>query len=179
MLSNNLTDKAEQYARHYHKGQIRKGAAAEPYITHVSEVASLVRSFGGDDVAIAGAWLHDVVEDCTPTIEDVKADFGEEVAYLVAEVTDDKTLRKAERKARQIATAPKKSDRACLIKWADKTSNLRAIAHSPPAWSEVRKSEYIDWAVRVTNALPHRPAGASLQFGEAKTLAKKSLLPQS
>ena len=138
-MSNNLIDKAEQYARHYHKGQIRKGAAAEPYITHVSEVASLVRSFGGDDVAIAGAWLHDVVEDCTPTIDDILIEFGEEVAAVVAEVTDDKTLEKAERKIRQVANAAKKSDRACSIKWADKISNLRAIAQSPPPWSDYRK----------------------------------------
>ena len=174
-MSNNLIDKAEQYARHYHKGQIRKGAAAEPYITHVSEVASLVRSFGGDDVAIAGAWLHDVVEDCTPTIEDVKADFGEEVAYLVAEVTDDKTLRKAERKARQIATAPKKSDRACLIKWADKTSNMRAIALSPPPWPMSRKLEYITWAENVTDSLPYKPNVAMTAFEEAKTLARNAV----
>lgn len=174
-MSNNLIDKAEQYARHYHKGQIRKGAAAEPYITHVSEVASLVRSFGGDDVAIAGAWLHDVVEDCTPTIEDVKADFGEEVADLVAEVTDDKTLRKAVRKARQIATAPKKSDRACLIKWADKTSNMRAIALSPPPWPMSRKLEYITWAENVTGALPYKPNVAMTAFEEAKTLARNAV----
>ena len=174
-MSNNLIDQAEQYARHYHKSQIRKGAAAEPYITHVSEVASLVRSFGGDDVAIAGAWLHDVVEDCTPTIEDVKADFGEEVADLVAEVTDDKTLRKAERKARQIATAPKKSDRACLIKWADKTSNMRAIALSPPPWPMSRKLEYITWAENVTDALPHKPKVAMTAFEEAKTLARNAV----
>ena len=174
-MSNNLIDQAEQYARHYHKGQIRKGAAAEPYITHVSEVASLVRSFGGDDVAIAGAWLHDVVEDCTPTIEDVKADFGEEVADLVAEVTDDKTLRKAKRKARQIATAPKKSDRACLIKWADKTSNMRAIALSPPPWPMSRKLEYITWAENVTNALPYKPNVAMTAFEEAKTLARNAV----
>ena len=95
-----LIKKAEQYARIHHKGQIRKGEASEPYISHVSEVASLVGSFGGDDISIAGAWLHDVVEGCTPTIDDIFIELGDEVAALVAEVTDDKTLEKAERKAR-------------------------------------------------------------------------------
>lgn len=166
-----LIDTAERYARHHHRGQIRKGKAAEPYISHVSEVASLVRSFGGDDIAVAGAWLHDVVEDCTPTIEDVITEFGADVGALVAEVTDDKSLEKAERKARQLETASKKSDRACVIKWADKTSNLRSIALSPPPWTEARKREYIDWAEQVTGALSYRPEIAVKVFGEAKELA--------
>jgi (p)ppGpp synthase/HD superfamily hydrolase len=174
-LNTYLIEKAEQYARDHHKGQTRKGEAAEPYISHVSEVASLVRRFGGDDISIAGAWLHDVVEDCTPTIDDIFSEFGDEVAVLVAEVTDDKTLEKAERKARQVATAAKKSDRACLIKWADKTSNLRAIALSPPPWPEARKHEYVAWASTVTNVLPLRPDNAVALFEEAKGLALASI----
>lgn len=170
-----LIEKAEQYARHHHKGQTRKGEAAEPYISHVSEVASLVRSFGGDDISIAGAWLHDVVEDCTPTIDDIFSEFGDEVAALVAEVTDDKTLEKAERKVRQVETAAKKSDRACLIKWADKTSNLRAIALSPPPWPDSRKWEYIRWTESVTGNLPHKPEQAVTMFETAKTLAQDSI----
>ena len=166
---------AEQYARQHHKGQTRKGEAAEPYITHVHEVAFLVGNFGGDDIAVAGAWLHDVVEDCAPTLGDVIAEFGDEVAALVAEVTDDKALQKAERKARQVETASKKSERACLIKWADKASNLRAIALSPPPWPETRKHEYIAWASTVTNALSFRPDNAVVLFEEAKSLALASI----
>ena len=175
---NTMTDlvaRAEQYARQHHKGQTRKGDAAEPYITHVHEVAFLVNNFGGDHIAIAGAWLHDVVEDCAPTLDDVITEFGDEVAALVAEVTDDKALEKAERKARQVDTASKKSDRACLIKWADKTSNLRAIALSPPPWPEARKHEYIAWASTVTGALPFRPDNAVALFEEAKVLALASI----
>lgn len=170
-----LASRAEHYARKHHNGQIRKGEAAEPYITHVHEVAFLVNDFGGDEIAVAGAWLHDVVEDCAPTLEDVSKEFGDEVAALVAEVTDDKTLEKAERKALQVETAVKKSDRACLIKWADKTSNLRAIALSPPPWPVTRKREYIAWASRVTTALPFRPDDAVALFEEAKDLALTSL----
>ena len=167
----NLRERAEDYARLHHKGQTRKGEAAEPYITHVHEVAFLVSGFGGDDIAVAGAWLHDVVEDCTPAIEDVITEFGADVGALVAEVTDDKSLEKAERKASQLENASKKSDRACLIKWADKTSNLRSIALSPPPWTEARKREYIDWAEQVTGALSYRPEIAVKVFGEAKALA--------
>ena len=174
-MMTDLVARAEQYARQHHKGQTRKGEAAEPYITHVHEVAFLVSNFGGDDIAVAGAWLHDVVEDCTPTLEDVIKEFGDEVAALVAEVTDDKALEKADRKARQVETAVKKSDRACLIKWADKTSNLRAIALSPPPWPATRKREYIAWASSVTGALPFRPDDAVALFEEAKSLALTSI----
>ena len=170
-----LAVRAEQYARHHHNGQTRKGEAAEPYITHVHEVAFLVNNFGGDEIAVAGAWLHDVVEDCAPTLEDVSEEFGDEVAALVAEVTDDKALEKAKRKALQVETAVKKSDRACLIKWADKTSNLRAIALSPPPWPVARKREYIAWASTVTTALPFRPDDAVALFEEAKDLALTSI----
>jgi hypothetical protein len=62
------------------------------------------------------------------------------------EVTDDKSLPKAERKRKQVESAPKKSREAKLIKLADKTSNLRAVAHSPaPDWSVERRLEYVDW----------------------------------
>jgi GTP diphosphokinase / guanosine-3',5'-bis(diphosphate) 3'-diphosphatase len=66
--------------------------------------------------------------------------FGEDVASLVEEVTDDKSLPKAVRKGEQIKTAPKKSLRAKILKLADKTSNLRAVAASPAAnWSVKRR----------------------------------------
>jgi guanosine-3',5'-bis(diphosphate) 3'-pyrophosphohydrolase len=70
------------------------------------------------------------------------------------EVTDDKSLPKAERKRLQIVNAPKKSARAQMIKLADKISNLRAIRNSPPVdWTEERKVEYFDWARQVVDGL--------------------------
>ena len=170
-----LIEKAAAYARFHHEGQVRKGEAREIYITHVEEVAGLVSDFGGDEVAVAAAWLHDIVEDCTPTIEDIESEFGSGVASVVAEVTDDKSLEKAERKSLQIATAPRKYLAACLIKWADNSSNLRAIAKSPPPWSVSRKREYIAWAQRVTGALQHKPADALTYFEASVSMAVRSL----
>jgi guanosine-3',5'-bis(diphosphate) 3'-pyrophosphohydrolase len=96
--------------------------------------------------------------------------FNEDVASLVAEVTDDKTLDKAARKQRQIEDAPKKTIRAKCIKLADKTSNLRAIAHSPsPTWSVKRRLEYITWAQDVAVGL----RGANRFFGEALRCGSK------
>jgi (p)ppGpp synthase/HD superfamily hydrolase len=75
-------------------------------------------------------------------------------ASLVAEVTDDKSLPKATRKAKQIETAALKSARAKMLKLADKTSNLRAItASSPLDWSVKRRKEYVEWARKVAEEL--------------------------
>jgi (p)ppGpp synthase/HD superfamily hydrolase len=96
-----------------------------------------------------------------------------EVATLVAEgtdaeVTDDKTLEKAERKTRQVETAHKKSQRAKILKLADKTSDLRALVSSPaPEWSVRRKIEYIEWARNVVQGLRGANAALEKQFDEA------------
>jgi (p)ppGpp synthase/HD superfamily hydrolase len=67
------------------------------------------------------------------------------VAELVEEVTDDKKLEKQERKRLQVEHARQKSQRAKILTLADKTSNLRALAASPPPdWSVKRRLEYVD-----------------------------------
>ena len=99
MTDKGLVARAEAFARIHHKGQFRKGEAAEPYIFHVAEVAFSVKDLGGDEIAQSGAWLHDVVEDCTPSLADIEQEFGSEVANVVSEVTDDKTLKKLEYEA--------------------------------------------------------------------------------
>ena len=109
-----LIKSAEIFARSRHAGQFRKGDAQEPYIVHVEEVAELVTAWGGSESAIAAAWLHDTVEDCPPTsFAEIEQEFGSEVAGIVREMTDDKSLPKAERKKMQILNAAKKSEAAC------------------------------------------------------------------
>ena len=151
-----LVKRAERFARVCHAGQCRKGAAKEPYTIHLEEVSSLVKQWGGSEEAIAAAWLHDIVEDCPPTsYEDLVWLFGQNVADLIAELTDDKSLPKQIRKELQIENAPKKTPEAALIKLADKSSNVGALANSPPAdWSLERRLEYVKWATTVVEALP-------------------------
>ena len=70
------------------------------------------------------------------------------------EVTDDKTLPKAERKRLQIVHARTASRRARLVKLADKICNLRDIAANPPTgWSLRRKRQYFDWAGKVIEGI--------------------------
>ena len=147
---------AARFAAEKHAGQRRKGDAAEPYVNHLIEVADLVATAIPelDTNLVIAALLHDSIEDAGVTAEDLASRFGADVADLVSEVTDDKSLPKQERKRLQVVNAPKKSVRAQTIKLADKISNLRSILSSPPAnWDFERKKEYFTWAQRVVGGL--------------------------
>lgn len=152
---------AALYAARRHAGQVRKGAAKEPYVNHVLEVAArLAEAHPEDEALLLGGLLHDIVEDTEGTEAEIAGLFGAEVAALVMEVTDDKSLPKPERKRLQAVHAPHRSDRAKRIKLADKASNLAAIVDSPPAWPLARKAEYLAWARQVTD--PCRAASPAL-----------------
>lgn len=145
---------AAQFAAEKHSSQRRKGKAAEPYVNHLIEAAQLVSASLSepDTNLVIAALLHDTIEDAGVTREDLAARFGIDVADLVVEVTDDKSLPKQERKRLQIADAPHKSVRAQAIKLADKISNLRGILNSPPAdWDLERKRQYFAWAKQVVD----------------------------
>ena len=144
--------RAYDYAARRHVHQRRKGEAAEPYMNHLVEVAELVAmaTEGADPELVIAAVLHDVVEDTPTSNAEVERAFGTRVAGMVAEVTDDKSLPKMERKRLQVEHAVHASTGAKIIKLADKTSNLRALAASPPVdWPTERRAEYLAWAQRV------------------------------
>ena len=172
--------RAADTAARWHVHQRRKGIAQEPYINHLLEVASLVaEATGGTDPnLVIAALLHDAIEDQGVTSEMLASEFGQHVADIVIEVTDDKALPKDERKRGQIETAPKKSKRAKLIKLADKTSNLRTIASSPAAdWSVERRLEYVEWAKEVVAGLCGTSPWLEQQFDVAAAAAERSLNP--
>src|SRR5260370_23030838 len=143
---------AARFASEKHARQKRKGNAAEPYINHLIEVAELI-AISSDildtDLIVAGL-LHDTIEDTDVTAGELEQGFGSDVACLVVEATDDKSLPKETRKALQVETASHKSTRAQTLKLADKVSNLRSLLTSPPAeWSAERKFQYCQWARQV------------------------------
>jgi (p)ppGpp synthase/HD superfamily hydrolase len=148
-----ILTQAFDFACRTHAAQRRKGAGQEPYVNHLAEVAHLVAqaTSGADENLIIAALLHDVVEDQGVTRGQIVELFGEDVAALVMEVTDDKSLPKDERKRLQIEHAAHISARARILKMADKTSNLRAIQHSPPPWPHARKQRYFAWAKAVVD----------------------------
>jgi hypothetical protein len=138
--------KALVFAAEAHRNHRRKGASQEPYINHLIEVLDLVASVedGDMDVLIA-ALLHDVLEDTRTSHDKLVATFGERVARIVEENSDDMTLPKSERRRARLLGIGKKSREARLVKFADLISNLRAIAVSPPAgWSNDRRLGYLE-----------------------------------
>lgn len=171
--------RAADTAARWHVRQRRKGIAGEPYINHLLEVANLVAEAtkGSDPSLVIAALLHDAVEDQNKSPALIASEFGQPVADLVSEVTDDKSLPKEERKRRQVATSAGKSRGAKIVKLADKTSNLRAITLSPAAdWSVERRQEYVRWANDVVAGLRGTSAWLESQFDEASARAEASLL---
>jgi guanosine-3',5'-bis(diphosphate) 3'-pyrophosphohydrolase len=172
-----LVTSACDFAARRHVNQRRKGVAGEPYINHLAEVARLLaEATGGDAVLVAAAFLHDTLEDTETTYDEIEALFGADMAVLVGEVTDDKSLPKAERKRRQVEAAPHKSVRARLLKIADKTSNLRALAASPPAgWDMARMADYVDWAEKVVAGCRGLNASLEQAFDAAAVVAREAI----
>jgi (p)ppGpp synthase/HD superfamily hydrolase len=133
-----LIAESADFAARRHNGMARKGRGNEPYINHLAEVANLLAlvTDGEDAELVAAGWLHDTVEDTETTREELTQKFGERVAALVVEVTDDMSLSKQQRQQKQIEGAPRKSPGAKLIKIADKISNIRARIVPDPSQDE-------------------------------------------
>lgn len=148
--------RATAFAARKHSEQRRKDALASPYINHPIALAEILAEEGGvaDPAVIAAALLHDTIEDTETSFQELKGEFGELVAEIVAEVTDTKWLSKRARKKLQVSKARRASAGAKLVKLADKIANLRDIVSSPPAkWSVERQREYFDWAKTVVDEL--------------------------
>lgn len=168
---NNLAKflQAASFAAKKHRYQKRKGDDGEPYVNHPLEVANLLANVGkvdDYDILIA-AVLHDTVEDTETTAEELTELFGATVCGYVLEVTDDKSLEKAERKLKQIEHAPHLSEGAKQVKLADKISNITDVTNNPPAgWSKERKIEYINWGEKVVAGLRGVNADLESYFDE-------------
>ena len=121
-------EKALRVAYAAHAGQTRKGLGGAPYFTHPAHVALVLARLGFDDVVVAAALLHDVVEDVEDwTLERVEREFGPDVRAIVAELTEDKSRTWAERKADGVARARTMSPAAATVKAADVLHNVRCL----------------------------------------------------
>jgi (p)ppGpp synthase/HD superfamily hydrolase len=187
-LRNSLTlvSRAADYAARRHVGQRRKGASQEPYVNHLADVAHLLAQTleEPNPHLLAAAWLHDVLEDTCPTREEydrtkveIETLFGQAVLALVLEVTDDKSLPDEVRKRLQVETTAGKSLNARLLKLADKTSNLFALAVSPPVgWNTARLAAYIRWGEQVVASCRGLNAELERTFDMAAAAARANIL---
>ena len=126
-----LISRAYDVAEEMHRNQLRK--SGEEYLIHPVAVAEILAELGMDSETIAAGLLHDVIEDTSFTMEDMKKEFGDEVTELVDGVTKLSALKfesKEERQAenlRKMFLAMSKDIRVLIIKLADRLHNLRTI----------------------------------------------------
>lgn len=129
-----LIYRAKNLAERVHALQIRK-YSGEPYAVHLREVAGYCAEVGCRDEVIAAAWLHDAKEDQGVTDEELRGLFGDEVARLVDEVTDQSRPEDGNRAARKAIDREhngRASPEGKTIKLADLISNTRSIATRDP-----------------------------------------------
>jgi guanosine-3',5'-bis(diphosphate) 3'-pyrophosphohydrolase len=154
-MNQSMIMKAANFAAEKHKRQCRNDAGRTPYINHPLEVANILMNEAGihDEMVIVAALLHDTIEDTDTTAHEIAEEFNIGVMLIVLEVSDNKALPKMLRKQQQIDHAATISDKAKLVKMADKIANMRDIVANPPAnWPLERKLEYFDWAKAVVDA---------------------------
>ncbi len=128
----NLSDKLQavlDFATMAHKGQLRK-YTGDPYILHPIEVMLMIKCVPHDEAMLAAALLHDTVEDTDVIIEEIRQQFGDDIADLVDDLTDvskPEDGNRAVRKAMDRNHSAKSSPRAQTIKIADLIRNSRSI----------------------------------------------------
>jgi guanosine-3',5'-bis(diphosphate) 3'-pyrophosphohydrolase len=151
-----LIEDAYEVARDAHRDQVRR--SGDPYIAHPLGVAMILSDLGLDDITLAGALLHDAVEDTSVTLDDLEARFGHDVAAIVDGVTKLDRLEFDSREEQQAATMRKmlvamaKDVRVLLIKLADRLHNMRTIASLP----EVKQTRIAQETLDIYAPLAHR-----------------------
>lgn len=143
------------FAAEKHKHQFRK-VDGTPFINHCIGVAKILSDIGQTDVnLLVAAVLHDTVEDTDTTLNEIRLHFGDIVAKLVAEVTDDRSLLPSQRKKKQVESVADKSRAAKYIKLADKVHNLESMFTDgiPPNWDLMRVRGYFLWNKQITDQL--------------------------
>ena len=123
MKAENQSNKASAFAEKAHAGQTRRNG--EPYYNHVHRVAALAKEHTDDEDIISAAYLHDTMEDCGTTVAELESLFGERVACMVQELTNDETLLeqlgKEEYMVRKLSAM---SPEALLVKLCDTLNNM-------------------------------------------------------
>src|SRR6266508_3495975 len=128
-----LLERAFVFASERHEGQQRR--SGEDFILHPLGVARILAELGRDDTTLAAALAHDVVEDTQAAVEEVRAEFGEEVANLVEGVTKLTRIQFQSREQaqaenyRKMVMAMAEDYRVILIKLADRLHNMRTIEY--------------------------------------------------
>ena len=158
VLHNMLIPLARDFALRAHKEFVitTVGGLKRPQILHLQEVADLVWASGGSPEEIAAAWLHDVIEDTSATLDEIEGRFGETVAEIVDGLTDPecwKVLPLSERKPKQTERLRHENVSVRRVKIADQTSNIRSLSLDPTtAMTALECMAYVEGAKLLADA---------------------------
>lgn len=165
-----IINKAFETAKKYHGGQLRR--SGEPYIIHPIAVADILVNFGMDYQSLVAALLHDVVEDTEYTLEELKADFGGEIAVLVDGVTKLGHLQYSEKDSREemqaeniskMLLAMSKDIRVIVIKLADRLHNMRTLEYVAPQKQRDKALETLEIFAPISHRLGIRSVKEELE----------------
>ena len=159
--------RAYEIAYEAHEGQYRR--SGEPYIIHPVQVAHILYKLGMDSESMVAALLHDVVEDTEMTEDDVKKEFGEDVANLVEGVTklgkiplSTKEEQQAEN-VRKMLMAMSQDIRVIIIKLADRIHNMRTLAFMKPHKRREKAQETLEIYAPIAHRLGIRGVKEELE----------------
>jgi GTP diphosphokinase / guanosine-3',5'-bis(diphosphate) 3'-diphosphatase len=168
-------ERAYEVAAHWHQDQKRK--SGDPYITHPLAVATILAELGMNTETICAALLHDTVEDTAYTLNELRSEFGEDVAALVDGVTKlDKVKYGASAEAetvRKMVVAMSRDIRVLVIKLADRLHNMRTLRYMPRDKQERKSNETLE----IYAPLAHR-LGMNTVKWELEDLAFATLYPK-
>ncbi|XNL82262.1 RelA/SpoT family protein [Actinomadura madurae] len=170
-----LIERAYDVAAHYHRHQKRK--SGDPYITHPLAVATILAELGMNTETLCAALLHDTVEDTPYTLDQLSADFGDEIAALVDGVTKLDKVKYGEaaeaETVRKMVVAISRDIRVLVIKLGDRLHNMRTLRYMPRHKQEKKARETLE----VFAPLAHRLGMNTLKW-ELEDLAFATMYPK-
>jgi GTP pyrophosphokinase len=170
-----LIERAYDAAARYHANQLRK--SGDPYITHPLAVATILAELGMNHEALCAALLHDTIEDTSATLDELRNDFGDEIAALVDGVTKLDKVKYGEaaqaETVRKMVVAMSRDIRVLVIKLADRLHNMRTLRYLPRPKQEQKARETLE----IYAPLAHR-LGMNTVKWELEDLAFGTLFPK-
>jgi GTP pyrophosphokinase len=170
-----MLSRAYEIAERAHRGQTRK--SGDPYITHPVAVATILAELGFDGATLAAALLHDTVEDTEYSLEQLRADFGDEIAMLVDGVTKLDKVKYGDaaqaETVRKMVVAMAKDIRVLVIKLADRLHNARTWKYVQSSSAERKARETLE----IYAPLAHRLGMNTIKW-ELEDLSFQTLYPK-